>query len=143
MTVARKVADFLYEKQSYAIRGACFDVWKAFGGAHKESIVENALYKAFVKRGLKVERQKRIPIHYEGDVVGVYQPDFVVDGLIVIELKCKPQLAKGDRRQFWQYLKGSEYRLGFLVHFGAERLQISRVVYDRARKGISIGVNQR
>ena len=132
MTV-RKVKAFLYGKQSYAIRGACFDVWNEFGGAFKESVVERALEKALVKRGLKVERQKRLAVFYEGERVGVYQPDFVIDDLILVELKCKPSLVISDRRQFWQYLKGTPYRLGFLVHFGSERLQIVRTVYDRAR----------
>ncbi len=117
-----KVSDFLYEQQSYEIRGA-----------YKESIVEQALWKAFSKRKLHVERQKRITVHYEGEAVGVYQPDFVIDDCVLVELKCKPVLTKGDQRQFWQYLKGSRYRLGFLVHFSPERLEISRIVYDRAR----------
>ena len=129
-----RVKDFLYEKKSYAIRGACFEVWKVFGGAFKESVIEQALQRAMVKRGLTVERQKRIPVYFEGERVGVYQPDFVVDDCILIELKCKPTLTVGDRRQLWHYLKGGQYRLGFLAHFGPERLQIVRVVYDRARK---------
>ena len=136
----RKVRDFLYGRQSYAIRGACFDVWNTFGGAFKESVVERALQKAFTKRKLGVERQKRISVRYDDEVVGIYQPDFVIDNCILVELKCKPSLTKGDRQQFWQYLKGSEYRLGFLVHFGSERLEITRVVYDRARR---ISVTQR
>ncbi|MDP3723299.1 MAG: GxxExxY protein [Candidatus Omnitrophota bacterium] len=140
---ARRVRDFLYGRQSYAIRGACFDVWNTFGGAFKEVVVERALNKAFAKRGLKVDRQKRIAISYEGELVGIYQPDFVIDDRIVVELKCKPVLANGDRRQFWQYLKGSHYRLGFLIHFGSERLEIIRVVYDRAREKSRISVNQR
>ena len=106
----RKVRDFLYGRQSYAIRGACFDVWNTFGGAFKESVVERALQKAFTKRKLGVERQKRISVRYDDEVVGVYQPDFVIDDCILVELKCKPSLTKGDRQQFWQYLKGSEYR---------------------------------
>lgn len=130
----RKVQAFLYGKQSYAIRGACFDVWKAFGGAFKEAVIERSLRKAFVKRGLTVECQKRLPVRYEGEVVGTYQPDFVIDDCILVELKCKPMLMRGDRQQFWQYLKGSKYRLGFLVHFGSNRLDVQRVVYDQARQ---------
>jgi len=134
---ARKVKSFLYGRQSYLIRGACFDVWNAFGGAFKESVVEQALKRAFAKRGLQVESQKRIPVRYEGETVGIYRPDFIIDNCILVELKCKPTLTVGDRRQFWQYLKGSDYRLGFLVHFGSDSLHISRVVYDQARKAHS------
>ena len=136
----RTVKDFLYEKEAYALRGACFDVWNALGGGFKEKVVEVALKKALLKRGLSVESQKRLKVYYEDEAIGVYQPDFVINDCILLELKVKPALAVGDRKQFWQYLKGSHYRLGFLVHFGSERLQIHRVVYDRAR---SISGNQR
>ena len=37
------VKDFLYEKESYDIRGACFDVWKNFGGAFKEKIIDKSI----------------------------------------------------------------------------------------------------
>jgi len=35
-----KVSDFLYEKESYQIRGACFEIYKTFGGAFKEKIID-------------------------------------------------------------------------------------------------------
>jgi len=48
--MSRIVKDFLYEKESYEIRGACFDVWKQFKGMFKESIIDNALTIAFRKK---------------------------------------------------------------------------------------------
>ncbi|MBP9686775.1 MAG: hypothetical protein KBD66_03170 [Candidatus Doudnabacteria bacterium] len=38
-----------------------------------------------------------------------------------------------DRRQFWFYLKGSEYKLGLLINFGPKKLEIFRRIYDKAR----------
>jgi len=130
----QRVKDFLYEKESYKIRGACFDVYKAFGGAFKEKVIERALSEALEKRGLEVDSQKRINIYFEGKKVGVYIPDKIINNCILLELKAKPFLAKEDIDQFWKYLKGSKYKLGFLINFGHGKLEVKRIVYDTARK---------
>ena len=122
----------LYEKESFEIRGACFKVWKEFGGAYKENIVDRALTIELRKRNFFVEDQKRINIYYDGQKVGTYVPDKVVNGIIILELKSKPFLVLSDSRQFWRYLKGSDFKLGFLINFG-NKLEIKRVVYDTAR----------
>ncbi len=128
----KKVKDFLYEEKSYKIRGACFDVWKAFGGAFKEKAIDKALTRSLEKRGLKVEEQKRIDIYFENEKVGTYVPDKIINDCILLEVKVKPFLTKQDIDQFWKYLKGSQYKLGFLINFG-QKLTIKRTVYDRAR----------
>jgi len=132
--MVKKVKDFLYEKESYQIRGACFDVYKAFGGAFKERIVDEALTKALKKRGLEVENQKRIDIYFEDEKVGTYVPDKITNDCILLEIKAKPVLTKQDIDQFWKYLRGSKYKLGFLINFSPTKLEIKRIVYDKARK---------
>jgi len=123
----------LYEKESYEIRGACFAVWKHFGSAFKETVVEKALAKEFKERGLSVNRQKRIDIFYKSEKVGTYVPDFIIEDKVIVEIKVKSALIQEDRKQFWYYLRGSDYRLGFLVNFGTKKLEIVRRVYDTAR----------
>jgi len=132
--MANKVNNFLYEKESYEIRGACFDVWKSFGGAFKEKIIDKSLTKDLEKRGLKVEEQKRINIYFENEKVGTYIPDKIVNDCIIVELKAKQFITKQDIDQFWKYLKGSQYKLGFLINFGPDKLTIKRIIYDIARK---------
>ncbi|OGY98997.1 MAG: hypothetical protein A2945_04095 [Candidatus Liptonbacteria bacterium RIFCSPLOWO2_01_FULL_52_25] len=123
----------LYKDASYLIRGACFDLYKKFGGAFKESIINNALVVELKSKGLSVETQKRIDITHGGQKVGVYIPDIIVNGEILIELKVKSFLMQEDDRQFWHYLKSSEYQLGFLINFGSRKLEIKRRIYDKAR----------
>jgi len=132
--VKKIVKDFLYERESYLIRGAIFEVWRAFKGIFKEKIAENALKKELQNFGLGIESQKRIPIYYKGEKVGTYTPDQIVNGAILIEIKVKPYLTKEDERQFWYYLRGSQYRLGFLINFGSKKLEIKRRIYDKARE---------
>lgn len=130
----KKVSDFLYEKETYDIRGACMEIWKKFGSSFKESIVDNALTIVLEKRGYKVDNQKRINIYFENKKVGTYVPDKIVNNIILLELKCKPYLIKEDEKQFWRYLKASDYKLGLLINFGTNELEIKRRVYDKARE---------
>lgn len=129
-----KVNDFLYEKESYQIRGACFDVWKQFKGMFKESVIDKSLTIAMKNRGLSVESQKRIDIFFQNNKVGTYVPDKIINDAILIELKAKAFVTKQDIEQFWNYLKGSKYKLGFLINFSPTKLEIKRVIYDTARK---------
>lgn len=123
----------LYGEITYKIRAACFEVWKQFGGAFKESVVDKALTIALRKQQLDVKDQVKINIFFEGEKVGVYVPDKVINDVVLVELKSKPFITNEDRRQFWFYLKGSEYKLGLLINFGPKKLEIIRRIYDKAR----------
>lgn len=129
----KKVKDFLYEKESYLIRGACFAVWKEFGGAFKEVVIERSLVVALKNKELEVQTQKRIDIYFQEVKVGTYIPDIIVNNKIIIEIKSKSFITKQDKEQFWKYLKGSNYKLGFLINFSPTGLNINRVVYDTVR----------
>ena len=125
--------DFLYKEQTYKIRGACFKIWREFGGAFKESIIDKALTEELLKNGFTVEDQKRIDIYYDNKKIGTYIPDKIIDSIILLELKCKTFITREDKKQFWYYLKASSYKLGLLINFGSKNLEIHRRIYDKAR----------
>ena len=102
----------------------------------KEKIVDNAMTIALEKRGLEVQSQVKINIYFDNKKVGTYIPDKVINNCILLEIKCKSFLTKEDKRQFWFYLKGSQYKLGLLINFGPEKLAIERRIYDKARSKI-------
>ncbi len=125
----------LYQKESFIIRGVAFDIYKQFRNNHKERVYHNAYFLGLTYKGLIVEKEKRIDVFFNGKKVGVYVPDLIVNDSILIELKAKPRLTKEDEKQFWYYLKGTNFRLGFLINFGApDGVEITRKVYDTARK---------
>jgi len=121
----------LYEEESYKIRGACFSVYNSLGGGIRENIIERALIKELTNQNINIKNQERIDILYKGEKIGVYIPDIIVNDKILIELKSKSFLAKEDEKQFWGYLKGSKYKLGFLINFGPQKLIIKRFIHDR------------
>jgi len=120
------------------IREACSEVWKEFGGAFKESIIDKSLSIALKRKGLIVDDQRRIDISFRDKKVGVYIPDKIVNDVILIELKCKPMLLKEDEKQFWYYLKATNFKVGLLINFGTKKVEILRRIYDKARENKGI-----
>jgi GxxExxY protein len=129
------MAEFLYKEESYIIRGGAFEVYKKFRNRHKENIYQRALIEYLKGKRLNIEREKQIPIYFQNKKVGAYIPDIVVNDAIFVELKCKPIITRDDIKQFWYYLKCSNYKVGYLINFGSlQGVQIIRRIYDTARK---------
>ena len=129
----------LYEDESYKIRNAIFRVYKELGCGHKETVYQRATYQSLLGQNLGVEKEKHLPVLFENTNVGMYIPDFLINEKIIVELKAKPYLIKQDIEQFWQYLKSTNYKLGFLVNFGKPGgVEIIRRVYDTGRNKIPV-----
>ncbi|MFH0755210.1 MAG: GxxExxY protein [bacterium] len=125
--------EFLYKDLTYKIRGILFDVRKKLGLGHKEQIYHSAIEIEFKKAGIIFESKKNISIIYDSKNIGTYQPDFVVENQILIELKAFPEIGHSQTEQVRSYLKGSQYKLALLVNFGSKDIEIKRIVYDLAR----------
>lgn len=123
----------LYEDLTYKIRGALYEVYNTLGPGFKEEIYHKALAKEFNLRKTPFVDKKRLSITYKNEQVGIYEPDFIIDEKVLIEIKSVLVMPKIFETQIYYYLKGTEYKLGFLVNFGAEKLDIRRRVYETAR----------
>ncbi|MFH1402018.1 MAG: translation elongation factor 4 [Patescibacteria group bacterium] len=126
--------ELLYKDLSYKIRGAVFEVRKKLGLGHKEMVYHKALEIELKKRGIFTKSEPVIPVIYEGKKIDVYQPDFIIEDKIIVEIKALPEIGKPQNEQVWTYLKGSEYKLALLVNFGSKDLEIKRFVFDTARQ---------
>ena len=116
------------------IIGAFYRVHNVLGYGFSEKVYENALAIELRKLGLKVGQQARIVVYYNGEVVGEYQADLVVNGVVIIELKAVRQLADEHEAQLLNYLKATPIEVGLLLNFGP-KAEIKRKVYDNERKG--------
>ena len=98
---------------------AAFQVHSELGPGLLESVYEIALCHELNKRGLAVERQKPIPVRYDGLRFDEgFRADLVVDDLLIVELKSVEKIAPVHKKQLLTYLKLTDKRLGLLVNFG-------------------------
>ena len=116
---------------TYQIRGAIFDVYNALGPGLLESVYEEALCFELVQRGLKVERQKQVPVVYKGTVLKTdLRLDIIVNDQVIIELKSVEDMKPVFFKQTKTYLKLTNKHLGLLVNFGENDMKegIHRII---------------
>lgn len=120
---------FYYKEETYNIRGAIFAVHHELGNGFLERVYQDALELEFQERGIPYEREKNIQIMYKGKYLGEpYRADFVCYDKIIIELKAVEKLQGIHRSQVVNYLKATGMKLGLLVNFGEEFVNIERIV---------------
>lgn len=106
---------------TYQIRGAIYEVYKALGPGLLESAYEEALSYELKKRGLKVERQKEVPIHYDGQLLSTsLRLDMLVEDQVIIELKSVKELQDVFFKQTRTYLRLLGLHIGILVNFNVD-----------------------
>ena len=99
--MAKKVDNFLYEDLSYKIRGCVFTVYNNLGFGHKEDIYQKALALEFKNANVNFTEQTNLPIIYQDKKIGMYKPDFIIDGKIILEIKAVPFMPKSyETRRF-------------------------------------------
>ena len=104
---------------TYQIRGAVWDVYNALGPGLLESVYEEALSYELQQRGLKVERQKQVPLVYKGQELKTpLRLDLLVEDAVVVELKSVEELKPVFYKQTKTYLKLTNKHVGLLVNFG-------------------------
>ena len=116
---------------TYQIRGAIWDVYNALGPGLLESVYEEALCFELEQKGLKVERQKQVPLVYKGNALKVdLRLDIIVEDRIIIELKSVEEIKPVFFKQLKTYLKLMGMGMGLLVNFGEYDMKdgIHRVV---------------
>jgi len=125
--------DLLHKELTYKIRNVLFNVKKELGCGHKESVYQKAIAEELKTFGLGFSREAQISIKYKNKKVGIYIPDFVIEEKVILELKALSFVGSTEKKQVWNYLKGSDYRLALLANFGPKELTINRIIYDSAR----------
>ncbi len=123
----------LYKDLTYQIRNIIFNVRKNIGLGHKEIIYQKAIENDLLKSNINFDKEKIINIVHDNKKLGVYRPDFIIENKIILEIKALPFVGNIEKRQIWNYLKGSEYKLALLVNFSHTRANIYRVIYDESR----------
>jgi GxxExxY protein len=108
------------------IIGAAMKVHSTLGPGFLESVYQNALAWELRKAGLKAEAERPISVHYDGQLVGAFTADLLVNDSLIVELKSIQVLAKAHEVQLVNYLVATGVDEGLLLNFGAERLEFKK-----------------
>ena len=130
MEIRNKVVSNYMEEESYALRGAFFEVYKALGCGFLEDVYQESLEMELNFRKIPFVSQYPLQLNYKGYTLKqIYKPDLICFGKIIVELKALSRLTSEHEAQLQNYLKATGIRLGFLVNFGHyPQVEIKRLV---------------
>jgi GxxExxY protein len=121
-----------YNRLTQTIIGAAVEVHKELGPGLLESSYEACLAYELIKRGLKVERQKELPLRYKQVMLDCgYRLDLLVEQCVVVEVKATEQMSPLHEAQVLSYLRLSGCKVGLLINFNSTTLMggIRRLVH--------------
>jgi len=103
---------------THAVIGAAMDVHRELGPGLLESAYEACLTFELLQRGLKVERQKPVPVVYRGHQLDCgYRIDLLVQDSVVVEVKAVDRTTDVHMAQLLSYLKLANCKVGLLINF--------------------------
>ena len=111
---------------THQIIGCAYTVFNTLGFGFLESVYQNALIIELKKADLNVESEKKINVHYDGQVIGEFSADLLVEDAIIVELKSVEHLSKAHEVQLVNYLNGLKKEIGLLINFGPSGVQVKR-----------------
>ena len=122
-----------HEELTQKIIGAFYTVYNTLGYGFLEKVYENALAIELRKMDLQVASQQPINVYYDGQIVGEYYADLVVEDTVIVELKAVRSLVNENEAQLLNYLNATSYEVGLLLNFGPKP-QVKRKIFDNERK---------
>ncbi len=111
---------------------AFYIVYNTLGFGFLEKVYENAMFIELRNMGLFVEKQRRVKVFYEGQEVGDYFADLIVDEKVIIELKASEALCEVHEFQLINYLKATEIEVSLLLNFG-KKPEFKRKIFTNGR----------
>ena len=128
------MVNLIFKEECFEITGAAIQVWKTLGYGFLEKVYENALAIELRRRGFQVLQQAPIKVQYEGEIVGDYYADVLVNESILLELKSAEAISTAHVAQTLNYLKATGLTLGIILNFGPNKMEARRLVLEKGTR---------
>ena len=122
----------LHRELTYKIIGILFKVHKSLGCGFPEKIYQRAIEMELKEENIPYITQKEFKVKYEGEEIGRFRLDLVINNKVIVELKAVERLPKVFREQLISQLKAAPYEVGLLANFGAPKLEYIRIVRSKS-----------
>ena len=119
---------YLYQDLTGRIIALCFKIHNQLGYGCPEKIYQKALEIELADCQIPFKREVYSKILYGGKIAGRFFLDFLVDDKVAVELKVRRNVYESDWIQLLNYLKSTNKKLGILIVFTREKVQIKRVI---------------
>ena len=119
-----------YKDLTEKITGCAYEVYNKMGFGYLESVYEKCLLIELKRAGLTAEAQKPIKVQYDGEIVGDFIADIVVNDTVIIELKSVRRIVKAHEAQLVNYLVATGKPVGLLLNFGEQMVEVKRKVRE-------------
>jgi GxxExxY protein len=119
-----------YKELTEKIIGCAYRVYNKMGFGYLESVYEKCMLIELGKAGFDIESQKPIRVQYDGEVVGDFIADILVNDTVLLELKSVRKLVEAHEVQLVNYLVATGKPVGLLINFGETKVGVKRKVKD-------------
>ena len=128
---------YKYSDLTGKIIGCAMEVHKILGNGFQEVIYQRALEIEMTLQGLTFSREHEMPIFFKNHRIGTRRVDFLVEGIISVEIKAVTKLEDVHLAQAINYLEAYNLEIGLLINFGAKSLEFKRLInskFDKSNK---------
>ncbi len=119
-----------HEDLTEKIIGVFYDVYNTLGYRFLESVYKNSMLVALRGISLDCKTEWPITVRFQGEVVGEFRADILVEDKVILELKTAKSIEKAHVAQTLNYLKATDVNVGLLLIFGP-RPEFERLFFDR------------
>jgi len=119
--------DKIDDELTCKIIGCAMKVHNTLGNGFQEVIYQRCLAIELEQQKINFEREKEMPIFYEGIEVGLRRADFIVENEVMVELKALVKLEDVHLAQALNYLAAYQIEKGLLINFGSTSLEVKRL----------------
>lgn len=125
---------YKYSALTSKIIGCAMKVHTALGNGFQEVIYQKAMQIEMADEGLFFRREQEMPIYYKNHEIGTRRVDFLVDGMISVELKAVIHLEDVHLAQAINYLEAFNLEVGLLINFGSQSLDFKRITNKKFKQ---------
>jgi len=117
----------IQDRLTQQIIGFCYRIANTLGHGFVEKVYENALAFEFRKAKLAFAQQQKVEVFYDGERVGHYKADLIVEGQVIVAVKAIQGLSEVDVAQGLNYLRATGLPTCLLVNFGKAKIEVRRL----------------
>jgi GxxExxY protein len=123
--------EYLFSDLTYKIIGCAMEVHKEIGNGFQEVIYQRALMKEMILKDINFVRELEQSIYYKDELIGTRRVYFLVEDVVIVELKAITKLEDVHFAQTINYLEAFHKEIGLLINFGAKSLEYKRFIKSK------------